>query len=232
MTSTLLCDHENTHKSIFGESKVGIVVPLKASNIATGWQRIRDNLNEALRSVGNQVDQRYELIVVGEDRPAGLSFPQGKGEFLALPAPLPSEITNRASTGDTQLSDDADRCAKVQHGIRALKKKYNNISHWFVLDTDDILHESFIAEIIQNANSDAIILDKSHASHRDSERMQNDITFSAFCGSSAVLSDRLFDDDNDFRSIPFRAISHVRMKEQLMVNGFRVMYLMNAWSSR
>lgn len=204
--------------------KVGIVIPLKAKTVSKNWSVTCENVESTVGSVLAQKDNRYRSIVVGHDKPGFMDELNAdeKCIFKEFTELQPPEVGENEM--DNQQKYEVDRCMKILKGIMELKKHHPDITYWFALDADDLVHDEFIQVLQSYDEVDAIILNKGYFLFKNTGIINNEDGFSAYCGSSAVLSDKLFDlpekiSDNTYRSIPFGAISHVHMEKRLSDKG-------------
>ena len=204
--------------------KIGIVIPLKSKSIAKNWAVTTDNLKATINSVIAQTKDDYQAVVVGHDKPEFINTIKrtDKCEFQYLKEIEPPRIGRIEA--ENQISYEKDRCSKILKGVIYLKSKYPDITHWFALDADDLLHDEFIEELQKYEEKPAIILNHGYVLFKSTGIVNVEDEFSAYCGSSAVLADSLFElpsrvFEDSFKKIPFGAISHVTMKEALAKQG-------------
>jgi len=207
---------------------LGIVIPLKAKAVSRDWSLTCANLQATLNSVKNQKCEKFSCVVVGHDCPDFLSdgFEGGGAiKFLRFNEFLPPEVGGDESKN--QLKYEFDRCSKILKGIMHLNSSYKLVTHYFALDADDLVRCDFIDKLQKYSNFDAVILDKGYFLFKKFGILNEEDEFSAYCGSSAVVSKSIFNvpieiDANSFRETPFGRISHVNMRRRLMSEGLNV----------
>lgn len=208
--------------------KVGIVIPLKAKVVSKSWHVTTDNLKLTLNSINNQSSNLFECVVVGHDYPSCIDDFESvndKIRFFKYETFSPPRVGDDESKN--QLNYEFDRCNKILEGIIFLKKLYPDITHWFSLDADDLLHRNFVEFMQASSDADAIIIDYGYVYFKDSGVINHEDEFSAYCGSSALISDKLIDvpdsiDETSYRTIPFGSFSHVNMRKRLQDLGHNV----------
>lgn len=207
--------------------KIGILVPLKARCISNDWEVTCRNLELTVASILNQSCSSYHAVVVGHDCPQFMKEKNldGRCEFLKFDEYQPPEIGDDKS--ENQLRFEFDRCNKILKGMIFLSKINSGITHWFALDADDLLHKDFVSIVQDYEDSDAIILDHGYFYFKSTGLINVENEFSAYCGSSAIISSKIFDvpidlSDSAFRKMPFGAISHVHMRQKLISDGYCV----------
>lgn len=208
--------------------KIGIVIPLKSKAVSKNWNTTCENLKSTVNSVSNQTSNLFECVVIGHDCPdfmMGIDPPKGKVRFIKYDTFPPPVIG--AVESENQLKYEFDRCHKILAGIAYLKSSFSDITHWFSLDADDLVQDKFVETLQSYHYADSIILDNGYIYFKNTGVINEEDEFSAYCGSSAIISDRLINlpeviDESSHRSIPFGNISHVNMRQRLQQSGCKV----------
>ncbi|MBY6070316.1 glycosyltransferase family 2 protein [Marinobacter salsuginis] len=208
--------------------RIGIVIPLKSKRVAKNWDTTTKNLQATVDSVLAQNSENFNAVVVGHDCPEFLndnSYQNSKCEFLKysdFEPPVAGEVE-----AENQLKYEFDRCTKIRRDIIHLRNQYPSITHWFALDADDLLRNDFVKTLENYQDSQVIILDNGYFYFKNSGIINEENEFSTYCGSSAVISDKVFSlpdtvDEKSFKSTPFGNISHVHMKQRLEADGWSI----------
>lgn len=205
--------------------ELGIVIPLKSKRVSKDWTVTCRNLEMTINSVRSQTAENYRAVVIGHECPdfmAAKIGETGKIIFQTFDELPPPKIDN--DENENQLKYEIDRCTKILKGIMYLRSKYPSITHWFALDADDLLHRNFVKSLLIYQDFDAIILDLGYFYFKSSGIINKTNEFSAYCGSSAVIANRLFElpekiTETSFRMIPFGNFSHVNMRKRLVERG-------------
>lgn len=196
--------------------KIGIVIPLKAKVISKNWEQVCQSLQQTLSSVQNQKSQQYRVSVVGHDCPVFLNGVKDGKEDIFIPFnELKPPIVN-ADEPANQMKYETDRCSKILKGIITLKQRDQQITHWFVLDADDLIRDTFVSTLIQNPECEGFLIKHGYFYFQQKGIFNKTNEFYIYCGSSAVISDKFFSlpskiEGESFRSIPFGDVSHVHM---------------------
>lgn len=207
---------------------IGIVIPLKAKSISQNWEVTCKNLGMTLNSIDSQTCDLFTAMVVGHDQPEYFDHPdpsRKKSKFIYFDEASPPQ--KGPDESQNQLNYEKDRCSKILKGVKTLKKKHSEITHWFALDADDVIHKDFVKVLQKYDPADNVVLDNGYFYYKSTGIINMEDEFSAYCGSSSVLSDDLFKISSEvnsvnFRSIPFGAVSHVHMRKYLIGKGFKV----------
>lgn len=208
--------------------RIGIVIPLKSKKVAKNWDTTTKNLQATVDSVLAQSSENFHAVVVGHDCPEFLkadSYQNSRCQFLQysdFEPPVAGEVE-----AENQLRYEFDRCTKILRGIMHLRNQHPSITHWFALDADDLIRNNFVKALEKYEESDAIILDYGYIFFKNTGIINKENEFSAYCGSSSIVSDKVFSlpdrvDEKSFRYTPFGNISHMNMKERLTSDGFSI----------
>lgn len=205
--------------------KIGIIIPLKSKLVSKDWNITCQNAEATVSSVLRQKDKSFEAVLVGHEKPDFVNklTTEKKFNFLQLSDFAPPNV-EECNLNERQIKYEMDRCTKILKGIKSLKEKHPDISYWFALDADDLIHQNFVGILKKYSSADAIILDRGYFYYKNTGITNLENEFSAYCGSSAILSNELFQlpeviTENSFRLIPFGQFSHVHMKDRLSEKG-------------
>lgn len=198
--------------------KVGIVIPLKAKLVSKNWQEVCASVARTVHSVLNQSSNNFAVAVIGHDCPEQLSSLRDKGDdiFVKFDDTAPPKISDDEMAN--QVKYENDRCSKILKGLIHLKKQHSDITHWFALDADDLLHKDFVQTIESTPDFDAYLIENGYFYFERSSIFNKTDEFYIYCGSSSVIADKFFPlpdkvEGENYRCMPFGAISHVYMKD-------------------
>lgn len=202
--------------------KIGIIIPLKAKKIAKDWAIVESSLRKTLDSILRQTRKSFEVIIVGHDRPDFLHDGNKTYQsisFLKFDKFPPPELTS--INKDNQIKFEKDRVAKIQTGFERLVLD-EEISHFFPLDADDLLHELFVQTLLDFSEKD-VLIENGYILYANSGVLNKTKNFSQFCGSSAILTKKtIFLVNKKSGEFIFRLVGHVEMKKFLQDEGFPV----------
>ena len=208
--------------------KLGIVVPLRARSTTSSWDKVCSNLERTLRSLINQSDADFVATVSGHDCP---DFMQGQDpafekqisftEFTDFPPPM-----DDSDSAKLHMNYEFDRCRKILSGMISLKET-SDVTHWYALDADDLIHPSFVSISKKHANADAVIIDYGFSYYEDTDVIHEENEFSTYCGSCTIMPNRHIELPDsvlldNFRETWFGGIAHNRMRSTLRERGMDV----------
>ncbi|NQY35786.1 MAG: hypothetical protein HRT37_12615 [Alteromonadaceae bacterium] len=206
--------------------KIGIVIPLKAKSISKNWPEVCANVKNTVDSVLSQTNNSFRLAVIGHDCPEQLKGLKHSGDdvFTSFDELQPPSVVKSDEVSTNQMKYEVDRCSKILKGIMVLKKNDADITHWFALDADDLLHNTFVFNLLQKPDYDAFLIENGYFYFKHWGIFNVTYEFYKYCGSSAVIADKFFNlpskiDESSFRQIPFGNISHVLMGEYFTTNN-------------
>ena len=200
--------------------KIAIVIPLKAKKVAGNWKIVEDSLFKTLESIRQQTDSHYYACVVGHDYPHYLTNNTKLFEnidFVNFDEIAPPILCNNSSKNQEKF--EKDRCAKIQRGYTYLLDKYDDVTHLFPLDADDLLHKDFV-RTLGALNQPNYIIENGYFYYLSSRLVNKTTSFSTYCGSSAILSRQLLEQEREQNGrFLFKHIGHVNMRDYLDKSG-------------
>ena len=180
--------------------KIGIVIPLKSRMVSNDWSATVNNLRATLASVNNQSSKSFSCVVVCHEAPNISSF-----ENIAIEKDIQIPVPKLGQNPSiNQLLYEEDRCKKILFGIFILKKKHDDITHWFALDADDLLHQDFIWSVESKLEYDAIVIKKGYIFYSDKKVFNWENNFDQYCGSSAIIGSDLLGEHEAISKMDFR----------------------------
>jgi glycosyltransferase involved in cell wall biosynthesis len=211
--------------------KLAIVIPLKSKTVSNDWSLVESNLKRTIQSINNQTSRSFRLIIVGHEEPSFLDDYKHREDitFIKLSEFPPPQITGSITQSERQKLFDNDKSLKVLKGFVYLNSLVSDITHWFVLDADDLLHSSFVHNLQKLTNAeadDAIILERGYFYYEKYGVFNKSEVFSQFCGSSCILGKKLLNIPSsvlkeNLSFILFNQVSHTAMPGYLLKNGIK-----------
>ncbi|MEQ3660122.1 MAG: hypothetical protein ABNH21_14325 [Glaciecola sp.] len=202
--------------------KLGIVIPLKAKAVSQNWATVEDALAKVLSTINSQTSSNFECVVVGHDEPEGynineLSINSSFVQFTEFSPPNQDEISGM----ELQLGYEFDRCSKIAKGMIYLNDK--NVTHWFALDADDLLHKEFVATIERFPEHKAFVIDRGYFYFENNGILNEVDNLSLVCGSTCVINCALSSiptkiTDTSYRETFYGKIPHMEVKNHLAEN--------------
>ena len=200
--------------------KLGIIIPLKAIKVAENWSVVESALLRVLSSINNQTADNFECVVVGHNEPLSYSIDAEckNTKFVTFDEFEPPSKEDFEGM-ELQLKYEFDRCSKIAKGMNYLNS--NDISHWFALDADDLLHSSFVHTISQLEDSDAIVIDNGYFYFENRNIVNKAEDFSLYCGSSCIIKAGLtlipkHIDHQAYKQVFYGAVPHMNVKEYFL----------------
>jgi hypothetical protein len=172
--------------------KIGIVIPLKSVVVSRDWANTCRMLERTLASVAGQTSPHWAAVVVGHERPEGIGLiDSGRIPFESVDLALPPLAIGGDYTRYRDFNRILDKRQKLLRGMQFLAG--SGITHWFVLDADDLLHYSFVETLVSRDGfgDEGVILESGWIYHPDSRRRISCDELAQICGSTTVLPARL-----------------------------------------
>ncbi|MBU8879963.1 hypothetical protein BGM26_13340 [Bacillus sp. FJAT-29790] len=170
--------HEASINSDEDKQKPEIVfaISLKSKKVSRDWERVQNNLSKTLRSIFNNTDQKFRIIIAGHKKPCIEELNDERVTWLSVKFPPPLN-----SVGFTS---DKYRKRKV---IGAYLRKHGFSGYFMPLDADDWIHYRFVEYIRSLPVSDAFILNKGCMVNVFQREAWVRDGFFTGCGSSALF---------------------------------------------
>lgn len=195
---------------------VGIVIPLKSKAVSNDWNSVCRALQNTLRSIAGQSHTDYQVQVVGHEAPE-IDWPKSNvRRFHQLEIPIP-DITGDGGFQERESFDRIlDKNRKIVRGMQLLES--DDITHWFYLDADDLVHRDFVKTILEFNPPHGAILDQGYLYFQDVQRFAATDQLSKLCGSTSVLNAEPISvpaglEREDLNKIPWCRYSHFSMDQ-------------------
>lgn len=167
--------------------KLGILIPLKAKQVARNWSVTCACLEQTLKSIEAQTSDDWEAIVVGHDKPEFLESGSFKTQFSVLDKPAPTAPSHAYRKVDWEWVKvrARDRNSKIIRGMQILSDK--NIDYWYYLDGDDLIHKQFVETLMSQDLQAGATIHEGFLWYAASRRVIPYTNMPIICGSTAVI---------------------------------------------
>ena len=193
--------------------KLGILIPLKAKQVARNWSITCACLEQTLRSIEAQTSPEWEAIVVGHDKPDFLDSGRFKTQFsgLGTSPPTPPPHAYRKVDWDWIRARAVDRNSKIIRGMQLLRDK--GIDYWYYLDGDDLLHKRFVETLMSMDLQAGATLHEGYLWYPRNRRVIPYSNMPIICGSTVVIRSSDVEvpetlELSEWRKVPFCSYNH------------------------
>lgn len=192
--------------------KLGIVIPLKSKTVSKDWQTTCDSLRDTLQSITQQTSKNYSAIVVGHECPAFMT-----SEFKHIPFySIDISPPDRDAPDFSHKSFIIDKNMKITKGMQLLNK--GDISHWYALDSDDLIGKHFVEKTLQLDNNTGAILQGGYLLYKSRNLAIPCQDIHVYCGSTSVISNNFIDIPEQLtletmQKMPWSRYAHMNMEE-------------------
>lgn len=195
------------------ELEVAFGISLKSKKVARNWNRVQDNLSSTLRSILNNTDQNFRIIIAGHDKPNIEEMNHERVTWLPVSFSHPKYIK--------QYSIDKFRKRRV---IGAYLRKTGFAGYFMPLDADDWIHYRFVEFIRTAPVSDVFVINKGCMANLKKNQLWVKDLFFIGCGSSAIY----FFSNKDFpRSSRMASVRKTKFKWTIWNHAKITMHLKN-----
>ncbi len=123
------------------------IIPLRGRATARSWFQVCQLFERCLRSVCNQRSDRFQVIVVCNEKPA-IPFEHPQVEYVQVDYPLPLHERGRSEAETRLIIGHTDKGRKILQGLVEAEKYYP--THTMVVDADDCVSRR-LAEFVSHA---------------------------------------------------------------------------------
>ncbi|MBP3041686.1 hypothetical protein J9303_19790 [Bacillaceae bacterium Marseille-Q3522] len=160
------------------EEKPEIVfaISLKSKRVSRDWERVQENLAKTLRSIFNNTDQNFRVIIAGHKKPNKPELNHERVTWLGVKFPPP--INSRGFYMD-----------KIQKRrvIGSYLRKIGFSGYFMPVDADDWIHHRFVEYIRSFPVSDAFVFDKGYMLNLYKKEIWMINRFYTGCGTSQLF---------------------------------------------
>ncbi|MFP7299296.1 glycosyltransferase family A protein [Neobacillus niacini] len=193
--------------------EVAFAISLKSKRSSRNWTRVQNNLARTLRSILNNTDQNFKIVIAGHEKPNIEEMENIRVTWLPVRYPPPKYIS--------KFSSDKFRKRRV---IGAYLRKIGFSGYFMPLDADDWVHYRFVEFIRSHPIKDAFVMNTGCMANFKNKQVWLRDGFYFSCGSSAVFYFR----NNDFPLTSRKAdVIKTKFKWVILAHGKVTKYLKN-----
>jgi len=163
-----------------GEPEFMFGISLASARTSADWGRAQELLGHTLRSVLNQSDPRFSVVICGHERPDLPELDDPRVRFL--------ESDQGPARNPTGFRGDKMRKRRI---IGALLRARGG-GYFFPLDADDLVHRDVVAHVRRDDNRRGYLIDRGYTLDYNNGTLAPvpgawSVSFDRGCGSSAVI---------------------------------------------
>lgn len=166
------------------------IIPVKSAVISPNWAKFSKIFERTVRSVCQQTDQDFKVVVVCNEKPiTDFEHPNLHYVFVDFPPPTPE--ATEAFIG-LHSPKEADKSKKIIAGFEYAKQF--KTSHVMVVDADDCVNNKIVAFAKKHPNIDGWY-SKSGYVYREGSKVIFKKTdfFNSLCGTSLVVKSQFLE---------------------------------------
>lgn len=191
------------------------VVPLKSKNASNDWNKTCVIFERTLRSICNQIDSNYKVIIVCNDKP-NIKFNSRKCLY---------KIVKVRKTGKNHYLRNMDREFKVREGLKLIKNKDDFV---MVVDADDMISNKISKFVNSNKFSEGWFIKKGYNYWEKCPvlfLMRKG--FDRYCGTSIITKRKNYDipKKNNVLDYQYKYLRHREIVETLSKRGITLLAL-------
>lgn len=169
-----LANQEAVHDT--RKKEIVFAISLKSKKWSRNWDTVQENLSKTLRSIFNNTDQNYRIIIAGHKKPNIKELNHKKVTWLGVKFALPKSPRG--------FFWDKTRKRRV---IGAYLRKIGYTGYFMPVDADDWIHYRFVEYIRSQPISDAFIFNNGFMVNLAKKEVWMRNRFYGGCGTSQIF---------------------------------------------
>ena len=168
------------------------IVPVKSKLVTADWDKFSQLFENTLKSICNQEDQNFKVVVVCHEKPISTFFHQNV-HFLQVDFEPPNtNAKTKASTDSSYKSKELDKGKKIILGVEYARKEFKT-DYIMTVDSDDYI-SNHISSYVNNKGTDVPgwYLKKGYIYFEGKKFLVKTFKFNQLCGSSIIIKPDLF----------------------------------------
>ncbi len=164
------------------------VIPVKSKSVATNWAQFCQMFERTLRSVCNQTDSNFKVVIICHEIPK-IEFKHKSLHFIHPIFSPPAK--EKISRKEYLISQRIDKGDKIKLGVGYADKKFNT-DYVMLVDSDDFISNR-VAAFINNRENDLSgwYLEKGYIDFNWRNFLVMTKKFNYLCGSSIIVKPEL-----------------------------------------
>ncbi len=160
------------------------IIPVKSAQISPSWEKFSKIFERTLKSVCQQTDQDFKVVVVCNEKPL-TKFSHPNVYYHSVDFPPPTPEATKDFTG-LHSPKEADKAKKIIAGLDYAKQF--NSSHTMVVDADDCINRNIVSFIKKNSTTDGWY-SKSGYVYKEGSKLifKKTDKFNSLCGTSLIV---------------------------------------------
>ncbi len=160
------------------------IIPVKSSRISPSWEKFSRLFERCLRSVCQQTDQDFKVVVVCNEKPI-TDFEHPNIHYVHVDFPPPTPETTDAFTG-LHSPKEADKAKKIIAGFEYAQQF--STTHVMVVDADDCISSKIVSYVKKHPDIQGWFSDRGYVYREKSKLIFKKMKdFSSLCGTSLIL---------------------------------------------
>lgn len=160
------------------------IIPVKSAVISPSWSRFSKLFERCVRSVCQQTDQDFKVVVVCNEKPI-VTFEHKNIHYLNVDFPPPTDEVSKVFTG-LHSAKEADKSKKILAGLEYANRF--ETSHIMVVDADDCISNNIVSFVKNHPETDGWYSNMGYVYREGSGIIFKKLDkFSSLCGTSLIV---------------------------------------------
>lgn len=203
------------------QPEIAFAISLKSKTVSRDWDKVQDNLSKTIRSILNNSDPHFRIVIAGHEKPDIEEFKHEGVTWLSVTFPPPTDPGHYT----------IDKMHK-RRVIGAYLRNSGYSGYFMQLDADDWIHYRFVEFIRSQPISAAFIIDNGFMVNVATKEVWHRKRFNRGCGSSALyyLTNRDFPNttskEEAFKTLFGMSIqAHSRLESRMQMENKNYMFV-------
>lgn len=160
------------------------IIPVKSAKISPSWPRFSRLFERCIRSVCQQTDQDFKVVIVCNEKPI-TDFEHENIHYVYVDFVPPTNEVSKVFTG-LHSAKEADKSKKILAGFEYARQFQT--SHIMVVDADDCINNNIVSFVKENQTVDGWYSKMGYVYREGSKLIFKKLDkFSSLCGTSIIV---------------------------------------------
>ncbi|TXC92794.1 hypothetical protein FS935_00920 [Metabacillus litoralis] len=156
--------------------EIVFAISLKSKRASRNWQRVQNNLAKTLRTIFNNTDQHYRIIIAGHKKPTIPELKHSRVTWLKVKFPPP--LNSKGYSRDKLLKRNV---------IGSHLRRIGYTGYFMPVDADDWIHHRFVEYIRKCPKTDAFVFNSGFMVNVSNQEVWQRNRFYIGCGTSQLF---------------------------------------------
>jgi len=199
---------------------VTFIIPVRHQDNARDWQALKANLSETVRSIANQTNGDWQVVIVANE---GADLPDLPAKVFAERVAFPPNDLHELGKGSKEDFLDAFRADKGRRVLAGMLRARDS-RFFMIVDDDDLVSAQIVEFVSKHQSESGWTIDKGFIWDSGGKLLLGHDDFNHLCGTCLIIRSDLYGLPERFEDASLDWIksmlgSHMRIPEALAARG-------------